>query len=170
MASEGAAARCPWPALTPCPSQAVPAPEPLSDAPLPPPDATPTLGHRGVLPAPVHRDALLHLLLSGGTAGPPRAAGVRWVPRCSYQDHNPLLPQPTPSPAPAGGSGLPRSGLACPGQQQGARPPRQPWAHSGLPGDHHGVVTSTLSPPWESLNCLLSALITISRFSSSKLF
>ncbi|PNJ84523.1 CNOT3 isoform 4 [Pongo abelii] len=39
--------------------------------PLPPPDATPTLGHCGVLPAPVDRDTLLHLLLSGGTAGPP---------------------------------------------------------------------------------------------------
>ncbi|XP_064436951.1 CCR4-NOT transcription complex subunit 3 isoform X5 [Mirounga angustirostris] len=50
---------------------AVPPPEPLPDAPLPPPDATPTLGHRGVLPAPVNRDTLLHLLLSGGTAGPP---------------------------------------------------------------------------------------------------
>lgn len=55
----------------PAPPQAVPPSEPLPDAPLPPPDATPTFGHRGVLPAPVHRDPLLHLLLSGGTAGPP---------------------------------------------------------------------------------------------------
>ena len=42
----------------------------------------------------------------------------------------PLLPQPIPAPAPAGGSGLPRSGLACPGQQQGACLPWRPWALS----------------------------------------
>lgn len=77
------------------------------------------------------------------------------------QGPQPLLPQPT-LPAPAGGSGLPRSGcLSRAGKQQGARPPGTMGILASW--DHHGV-TSTLSPPWESLNCLLSALITISRF------
>lgn len=50
----GAAALCLSRPLTPVP-HIVLGPGTLSDAPLPPPDATPTLGHRGVLPAPVHR-------------------------------------------------------------------------------------------------------------------
>ncbi|XP_075392528.1 CCR4-NOT transcription complex subunit 3 isoform X5 [Tenrec ecaudatus] len=48
---------------------AVPPPEPLPDAPLPPPDAPAALRHRGVLPAPVHRNAFLHLLLFGRHEG-----------------------------------------------------------------------------------------------------
>lgn len=67
--------RVPVPLVTLGPLQAVPAPEPLPDAPLPPPDAAPALGHGGVLPAPVHGDALLHLLLPGGIADPYAPSG-----------------------------------------------------------------------------------------------
>lgn len=67
--------RVPVPLVTLGPLQAVPAPEPLPDAPLPPPDAAPALRYGGVLPAPVHGDALLHLLLPGGIADPYAPSG-----------------------------------------------------------------------------------------------
>lgn len=46
--------------------QAVPDEEPLPHPAFPPPGAAAPLRHGGVLPAAVHGDALLHLLLPGG--------------------------------------------------------------------------------------------------------
>lgn len=46
--------------------QAVPDEEPVPHPAFPPPGAAASLWHRGVLPAAVHRNALLHLLLPGG--------------------------------------------------------------------------------------------------------
>lgn len=49
--------------------QAVPDEEPVPHPAFPPPGATAPLRHRRVLPEALHGNALLHLLLPGGTDG-----------------------------------------------------------------------------------------------------
>lgn len=100
------------------PPQAVPPTQPLSHPPLPPPDAPPPLGHRRVLPAPLHRDPLLHLLLPGGTQKPPQ---------------KPPTPPRDPPPSKGGGGGVSWGGF---GPQIQSRAMGLPWGGMGQTRRH----------------------------------